>query len=245
MPGSREVWSAQVIAAIEKELEDHGDAARAAVLQRFFKTGPGEYGEGDVFLGITVPAIRKLAKEHDDVPPRDTAKLLTSPFHEERLLALLMLVHAFSRGSDSEKKQIYTLYLRNTRYINTWDLVDLSAPAIFGRYLAERDDRARLYALARSKDLWKRRIAIMATFAFIRRNDYADTLNIAAMLLDDGHDLIHKAVGWMLREIGKRDLGAEEKFLRRHYDRMPRTMLRYAIERFPEAKRKKFLNGTI
>ncbi len=233
------------VQTIQKRIRTLADKNKAAILRGFFKTGPGEYGEGDVFLGITVPVIRKLAKEHDRVPPRDAAKLLTSPFHEERLLALLMLVRAFSRGSDSEKKQLYTLYLRSTRYINNWDLVDLSAPAIVGGYLAERDDRARLYALARSKDLWRRRIAIMATFAFIRRNDYADALNIASMLLDDGHDLIHKAAGWMLREIGKRDLRAEEKFLRRHYERMPRTMLRYAIERFPEAKRKKFLNGTI
>jgi 3-methyladenine DNA glycosylase AlkD len=233
------------VQTIQKRIRKLADKNKARILRGFFKTGPGEYGEGDVFLGITVPAIRKLAKEHDHVPPRDAAKLLTSPFHEERLLALLMLVRAFSQGSDSEKKQLYTLYLRHTRYINNWDLVDLSAPAIVGGYLAERDDRTRLYALARSKDLWKRRIAIMATFAFIRRNDYADTLNITAMLLDDRHDLIHKAVGWMLREIGKRDLRAEEKFLRRHYERMPRTMLRYAIERFPEAKRKKFLNGTI
>jgi 3-methyladenine DNA glycosylase AlkD len=233
------------VQTIQKKIRRLADKNKARILRRFFKAGPGDYGEGDIFLGITVPVIRKLAKEHDRFPPRDAAKLLTSPFHEERLLALLMLVRAFSRGSDSEKKQLYTLYLRHTRYINNWDLVDLSAPAIVGGYLVGSNDRARLYALARSKDLWKRRIAIIATFAFIRRNDYIDTLNIAAMLLDDGHDLIHKAVGWMLREVGKRDLGAEEKFLRRHYERMPRTMLRYAIERFPEAKRKKYLNGTI
>ncbi len=233
------------VQTIQKNIRRRADKNKARILRGFFRTGPGEYGEGDVFLGIPVPVLRKLAKEHDRVPPREAAQLLTSPFHEERLLALLMLVRAFSHGSDAEKRKLYALYLRHTRYINNWDLVDLSAPAIVGGYLAGRDDRARLYALARSKNLWKRRIAIMATFAFIRRHDYADTLNIAAMLLDDGHDLIHKAAGWMLREIGKRDLKAEEKFLQRHCRRMPRTMLRYAIERFPEAKRKQYLNGTM
>ncbi len=233
------------VQTIQKRIRRLADKNKAGMLRGFFKTGPGEYGEGDVFLGVTVPAIRKLAKEHERLPPRDAAKLLKSPYHEERLLALLMLVRAFTRGTEPEKKKLFTLYLGNTRHVNNWDLVDLSAPAIVGGYLAGSGDRSQLYALAGSRDLWKRRIAIMATFAFVKRNDYADTLNIAEKLLDDRHDLIHKAVGWMLREIGKRDLRAEEEFLRRHYERMPRTMLRYAIERFPEAKRKKFLNGSI
>ncbi len=233
------------VQTIQSKLRSLADKNKARILRRFFKAGPGEYGEGDVFLGITVPALRKLAREHDGLHPRDAVKLLASPFHEERLLALLLLVRAFSRGGDSEKKKLYSLYLRHARHINNWDLVDLSAPAIVGGYLAGSSDRTRLYALARSKDLWKRRIAIMATFAFIRRNEYDDALRIAAVLLDDEQDLIHKAVGWMLREVGKRDLRAEERFLLLHYRRMPRTMLRYAIERFPEAKRKKYLNGTI
>jgi 3-methyladenine DNA glycosylase AlkD len=225
---------------IQKRIRALADRKKARILQGFFKTGPGEYGEGDVFLGIPVPVIRKLAREHDGTPPDETIKLLTSSYHEERLLALLMLVRDFTRSSHSVKKNIYSLYLRNTRYINNWDLVDLSAPLIVGGYLVDKD-RKELYALARSRDLWKRRIAIMATFAFIRRNDFTDTLKIAEMLLGDTHDLIHKAVGWMLRELGRRDLQEEEMFLQRHHRVMPRTMLRYAIERFPEAKRKRYL----
>ncbi len=235
---------AQSIQTIQKRIRSLADKNKAALLQGFFKTGPGEYGEGDVFLGIPVPVLRGLVKEHDGLPPHDAARLLRSTFHEERLFALLMLVRAFTRGSDQEKKKIFTLYLENTRYINNWDLVDLSAPAIVGGYLAGRD-RSRLYELAGSKDLWKRRIAILATFAFIKAGDYADALNIAEKLLSDEHDLIHKAVGWMLREMGKRDRRREEKFLLLHYRQMPRTMLRYAIERFPEARRKKYLNGVI
>ena len=227
---------------IQKKIRALADRKKARILQGFFKTGPGEYGEGDVFLGIPVPAIRKLAREHDGTPPGETIKLLASSYHEERLLALLMLVRDFTRGSGPAKKKIYTLYLRNTRYINNWDLVDLSAPHIVGGYLVDKD-REQLYAFARSRDLWKRRIAIIATLAFIRQNDFGDTLNIAEMLLADGHDLIHKAVGWMLRELGKRDLQSEEDFLLRHHRVMPRTMLRYAIERFPEAKRKRYLKG--
>ncbi len=232
------------VQTIQKKIRAGADKKRAALLQGYFKTGPGEYGEGDVFLGISVPVLRRLVKEHDGLPPRVAAKLLHSTFHEERLFALLGLVRAFTRGGDGEKKKIFTLYLENTRYINNWDLVDLSAPAIVGGYLAGRD-RSRLYALAGSKDVWKRRIAILATFAFIRAGDYDDALNIAEKLLGDEHDLIHKAAGWMLREIGKQDYGAEEKFLLLHYKQMPRTMLRYAIERFPEARRKKYLKGTI
>ena len=197
-----------------------------------------------MFLGIPVPVLRSLVKEHDGLPPREAAKLLRSAFHEERLFALLALVRAFTRGSEPEKKKIFALYLGNARFINSWDLVDLSAPAIVGGYLAGRG-RSRLYALAGSNNVWKRRIAVLATFAFIRTDDYADALKIAEKLLGDGHDLIHKAVGWMLREIGKRDRRTEEKFLLLHYKKMPRTVLRYAIERFPEARRKKYLKGTI
>jgi 3-methyladenine DNA glycosylase AlkD len=172
----------------------------------------------------------------------EIVRLLRSSIHEERLVALLILVRAFSKGDSVLQKKIYGLYLKNTKYINNWDLVDLTAPNIVGTFLLDKS-RKPLYDLARSNDLWRRRISIMATFAFIKQNDFDDTLRLSIMLLADDHDLIHKAAGWMLREIGKRSLCAEEQFLKRYYKKMPRTMLRYAIERFPEAKRKKYLNG--
>jgi 3-methyladenine DNA glycosylase AlkD len=212
------------------------------MLQGFFKTGPGEYGEGDLFLGVVVPDIRRVAKEYQDSPLGVIKEILASRYHEERLFALLMLVHQFTKGDEALKKRIYGSYLRSTRYINNWDLVDLSAPNIVGTYLLDKS-RKPLYAFAKSKVLWKRRIAVLATFSFIRKNDFDDALRIAKMLLKDDHDLLHKAVGWMLREIGKRDLRTEERFLMQHYKKMPRTMLRYAIERFPEGKRKAYLGG--
>ncbi len=227
---------------IKSRLRSLADAEKAKVLQGFFKTGPGQYGEGDIFLGITVPKLRKFSKECYATSPEEALKLLKSPVHEERLLALLLLVELYADGDDSVKKKIHTLYCNNTRYINNWDLVDLSAPQIVGRYLADKS-RKTLYDFARSDDLWKKRIAIVSTFYFIRQNDFGDTLKISGMLIDDRHDLIHKAVGWMLREVGKRSLATEEAFLKRYYREMPRTMLRYAIERFPEAKRQKYLQG--
>jgi 3-methyladenine DNA glycosylase AlkD len=237
----RNVMTAQ---DIKKRLRQFASAEKATLLQGFFKTGPGQYGEGDVFIGVMVPNIRKVAKEFQDAPIAEIVKLLRSSVHEERLLALLMLVNGFAKGDDAVKKKIFGLYLKNTRFINNWDLVDLSAPNIVGAYLSDKK-RKPLYDLARSRDLWKRRIAILATFAFIKQNDHADALGIAKILLHDTHDLIHKAVGWMLREMGKRDLPAEERFLKQHYRTMPRTMLRYAIERFPEVKRMKYLKGTM
>ena len=227
---------------IQKRLRQFATREKARVLQGFFKTGPGEYGEGDIFLGVVVPDIRRVAKEFQDEPLREVIKLLKSAIHEERLLALLLLVGAYTRGDDALKKKIFSLYLKNTKFINNWDLVDLSAPNIVGTHLLERS-RKPLYMLARSTDLWKRRIAVLSTFAFIRQNDFDDTLRISKNLLKDDHDLIHKAVGWMLREIGKRDLRTEELFLKQHYKKMPRTMLRYAIERFPEGKRRNYLDG--
>ena len=237
---------AQALTALEIQarLRKLASKDKAKILQRFFKTGLGQYGEGDMFHGITVPVLRKLTKEYDDTPLADVFSLLTSGMHEERLLALLMLVRAFTNGDNVQKKKIYELYFQNTQYINNWDLVDLAAPQIVGAYLADKS-RKPLYALARSRDLWQRRIAILSTFTFIRQNDFDDTLEISEKLLNDKHDLIHKAVGWMLREIGKRDLEVEEQFLQSHYKKMPRTMLRYAIERFPEGKRKKYLQGKI
>jgi 3-methyladenine DNA glycosylase AlkD len=229
---------------IRNRLQHLANKKKALTLQGFFKTGPDEYGEGDVFLGITVPRLRKLVKECDGIPIAETAALLKSGIHEERLLALLMLVHAFSKGDAAAQRKIYNLYCKNTRYVNNWDLVDLSAPNIVGSYLLDKS-RKLLYEFAKSRDLWKRRIAIMATFSFIKQNEFNDALIISKMLLADDHDLVHKAVGWMLREIGKRSLSVEEKFLKQHYKNMPRTMLRYAMERFPEAKRRRYLNGAV
>ena len=225
---------------IEQRLKDVADPEKARLLQRFFKTGPGEYGEGDRFLGIMVPMTRKLVKEYQDASLAEVAKLLRSPIHEARLLALLLLVRNFEKGDDTVRKAVYTLYLGNTGFINNWDLVDLSAPRIVGGYLKSRSRRP-LYRLVRSKSLWERRIAVLATFFFIRENDVNDALRIAALLLRDEEDLLHKSVGWMLREVGKRDVAALEAFLKHHARRMPRTMLRYAIERFPESKRKRYL----
>jgi 3-methyladenine DNA glycosylase AlkD len=229
---------------IRNRLRKLADKNKAKVLRGFFKTGQGHYGEGDVFLGITVPMLRKVAKESGTTPFPDVIQLLRSAIHEERLLALLLLIHAYTNAHDTLKRKIYNLYVKNSRYINNWDLVDLSAPNIVGNYLMDKN-REPLYALARSRDLWKKRIAILATLHFIRQNDFTDTLQISEILLNDDHDLIHKAVGWMLREVGKRDLRVEEEFLQQHYKKMPRTMLRYAIERFPEARRKKYLNGAM
>ena len=230
--------------AIRKRLKTLGSREIATTSQRFFKTGPGEYGEGDIFIGVRVPVLRKLIKDYLDLPIEEIKLLLQSAIHEERLFALLLLVRISSKADEAEKKSIYELYLKSTAYINNWDLVDTSAEHIVGRYLKDKN-RTPLYRLAKSTDLWERRIAIMATFHFIKHHDFADTLQIAKILLSDRHDLIHKAVGWMLREIGNRDLSAEENFLQKHYEKMPRTMLRYAIEKFPEAKRQRYLKGEI
>jgi len=229
---------------IKKRLKAFASREKAKVLQGFFKTGPGEYGEGDIFLGVVVPNVRKVSLEFVGTPIDEITLLLASDVHEERLLALLMLVQAFAKADDRLKKQIYDLYLANTRFINNWDLVDLSAPNIVGNYLMDKS-RKPLYSLAKSRDLWERRIAILSTYTFIKDNDHQDTLKISSMLLGDQHDLIHKATGWMLREVGKRDMSSEERFLKKYYRKMPRTMLRYAIERFPEGKRKKYLNGKV
>jgi len=229
---------------IRFRLRKLGDKQRSRFLQKFFKTGRGEYGEGDIFLGIRVPEVRRLAKQCQGLPVREGLHLLRSSFHEERLLALLILAGAYSRADESEKRTIYESYLRNTKSINNWDLVDISASSIVGAHLFKKSKRP-LYGLTKSKSLWERRIAVMATFYFIRHNRFTETLKISRILLSDREDLIHKAVGWMLREVGKRSPKTEEDFLRRHYQRMPRTMLRYAIERFPEAKRRMFLEGKI
>jgi len=229
---------------VQTRLKKLGNPEHAAVSQRFFKTGPGEYGEGDIFIGIRVPVLRKLVNECTELPLNDIEILLQSPIHEERLLALLICVHKFKKGDNHQTKDIYNLYLRSTQYINNWDLVDSSAEHIVGAYLMDKR-KGPLHRLAKSRDLWERRIAIMATFYFIRRHEFAQTLKISEMLIADRHDLIHKATGWMLREIGKRDLKIEESFLKAHYKNMPRTMLRYAIEKFPEDQRRRYLKGTV
>lgn len=228
---------------IQMRLRTLANPAQARISQNFFKTGPGEYGEGDVFLGIKVPQLRALAKTLRGTPLPTIDQLLETEIHEQRVLALLLLMDFYARGDAVAQEAAYSLYLGRTAYINNWDLVDISAPYIVGHYLAGRT-RTPLYELVRSASLWERRIAIIATFHFIRLNQFDDTLKLAELLLGDSHDLIHKAVGWMLREVGKRDQAAEEAFLLPRYHRMPRTMLRYAIERFPEPRRKAYLLGT-
>ena len=229
---------------VKKRLKKLANPEHAAISQKFFKTGPGEYGEGDIFIGVRVPILRKLAGQCNALPFNECEILLRSSIHEERLLALLIFVHMFRQSDDNVRKRIYELYLRSTEFINNWDLVDTSAEHIVGEYLTDRSKRP-LYDLARSKKLWERRIAIMATFCYVKNHGFSDTLKLSKILIDDSHDLIHKAVGWMLREIGKRDLNAEETFLKVHYKKMPRTMLRYAIEKFPEKKRQRYLKGLI
>ena len=228
----------------QQRLRNLADPEVAIVLASFFKTGPGQYGEGDRFIGVKVPAIRKVAKEFGKLPISKVERLLHSKIHEERLLALVILVDQFEKGSDATRKRIHDLYLANTQNINNWDLVDLSAPQIVGGYLETRS-RKPLDRLAKSPILWERRISILATHWFIRQCDFTDTLSIAEKLLGDKEDLIHKAVGWMLREVGKRDVAVLEEFLGKHCRVMPRTMLRYAIERLSEKKRRGYMNGTV
>lgn len=221
-----------------------GSPKVAKTMQWFFKTGKGEYGEGDLFAGIKVPVQRKLAKEFKDLSLNDTKDLLGSPIHEERLISLFILVNKYEKGDYIEKEKIFSFYLKNRKGVNNWDLVDLSAPKIVGKHLLDKD-KSILIKLASSKNLWERRISILSTYEFIKNGKFDTALKISRILLKDNHDLIHKAVGWMLREIGKKNIAVEENFLKTHYKKMPRTMLRYAIEKFPEAKRKKYLQGKI
>lgn len=225
-------------------LKEAGDEDRAAHSARFFKTGKGEYGEGDVFLGIPVPLTRKIARLFRGADLEEHETLLNSQYHEARLLALISLSEAFKMGDEEARRNVFNLYMGNTNRVNNWDLVDTSAPHIAGAWLWDKS-REPLYALALSESLWERRIAIIATQFFIRNNDFADTLKISDTLLHDHEDLIHKAVGWMLREVGKKDRILEENFLRPRYTGMPRTMLRYAIEKFEPEVRKAYLKGTI
>lgn len=228
---------------ILRQLESFGSPERARASLRFFKCGKGEYGEDDRFLGVTVPEQRTIVKEHRDLPFPEIEKLLRSPCHEARLTGLLILTYQFEKTDEKKQKEIFDFYLAHLSAVNNWDLVDVTAPSIVGGYLAEKEsERKILYRFAKSKNLWERRIAVVSTFAFIRRGDFADTLSIAEILLGDTHDLIRKATGWMLREVGKRDELVLKRFLDAYADAMPRTMLRYAIERFPERERKYYLS---
>ena len=228
---------------IRAELRTLADPVRATHSLRFFKTGPGQYGEGDKFLGLTVPQMRTVARKFRELGDDATLELLASPWHEERLVALVLMVDAYRKADEKGRQRIHRAYLANTRWINNWDLVDCSAAYVVGAHVAANDS-VLLERLARSKNLWERRIAIVATFYFIKRDEFRPTLRIAAVLLGDSEDLIHKAVGWMLREVGKRDRQTLDTFLKKHYRKIPRTMLRYAIERHPESIRKRYLAGT-
>lgn len=231
-----------MIEAMQRALRAAANKADAIFLQRFFRTGPGEYGEGDRFLGVRVPATRKIVKQFANASLADTLELLHSEWHEERLLALLLLVHLYKRGDVATKRAVYEAYLANTRYINNWDLVDSSAEHIVGPHLLGKPSAKKtLTKLARSKNLWERRIAMLSTFHFIKQGEFTLALEIAEELGGDSEDLIHKAVGWMLREIGDRDRAVLEAFLEPRVLQMPRTMLRYAIEKFPETKRQRYL----
>jgi 3-methyladenine DNA glycosylase AlkD len=230
---------------IRSALRSAADPAKAEILARFFKTGPGEYGEGDRFIGVVVPKIRKIAKVHAQAARGEIRKLLRSPYHEERLAALLILVEQYRRGDASQRRSIYELYLANASRINNWDLVDLSAQHIVGAQLYTNNSFV-LTKLARSKNLWERRIAMLSTYYFIRRGESGEALRIAELLLHDPHDLIHKAAGWMLREVGKRcSQEVECRFLDRYAGVMPRTMLRYAIEHFPDELRTKYMQSAV
>lgn len=236
-----------MLQGIKRELELSGDSGRAKILSSFFKTGKGQYGEGDVFLGITVPEQRRIAKKYTSLTLKQIKELLQNKIHEHRLTALLILVeqykHTVKAKNVKQQKAIVDFYLQHTDSVNNWDLVDLTADKILGQYLLDKKkERELLLKLANSSILWEKRIAIVATFAFIRNHEYAFTFRIAERLLQDKHDLIHKAVGWMLREVGKRNQNVEENFLRKYAAVMPRTMLRYAIERFNKKKRNEYMN---
>lgn len=230
------------LAALRREMRGRANPAKAKLLAGFFRTGKGEYGEGDVFLGVMVPQTREVAHRYEGLSFADVHRLLDSVFHEERLAALLLLAHRFRKGNEKEKKKIFDFYLAHAERANNWDLVDLSAGKIVGAWLLDRP-KGVLMRLARSRSLWRRRIAIVATSAFIAAGRFDETFRIADAHIRDKHDLIHKATGWMLREVGKRDKAALVRWLRPRHARMPRTMLRYAIEKFPEPERKRYLSG--
>jgi 3-methyladenine DNA glycosylase AlkD len=230
------------LAALKRDLKSASTPERAAGAARYFKTGIGEYGEGDVFIGVTVPDLRRVARQYKALSLDELEKLLAAREHEFRVAALLILVAQYERGNESTQKAILDLYLRNTRFINNWDLVDASCREIVGSHVRTRS-KALLTRLAKSRSIWERRIAMISTMPLIRDGDVDEPLRIAEMLLDDRHDLIHKAIGWVLRVVGDRDRAALLGFLKQHYERVPRTALRYAIEHFSAEERKNLLAG--
>lgn len=227
---------------IVEELQNLADKEIAKTMRSFFKTGKGEYGEGDLFLGIKIPEQRKVASKYSGLNLKGISDLLDSKIHEHRLVGILILVEKFNKSSEEGKGDIFNFYIKNAKKINNWDLVDLSAPNIAGNFLLDKD-KTILYNMAKSKNLWEKRISIVASFSFIKNEDFYDALEISKILLEDEHDLIHKAVGWMLREIGKRDKNVLEIFLKENYNKLPRTTLRYAIERFNKEERETYLKG--
>jgi len=231
-----------MLSQLKKDLNKLANKEQAQLLQRFFKTGKGQYGEGDIFLGIKVPDQRQVAKKYQNIELDKLQHLLDSKIHEYRLVALLILTYKFPKAAN--KQEIINFYLNNTKNINNWDLVDLSASQILGNYLLDKP-RDILYKLAKSNNLWEKRISIVSTYTFIKNNQLQDTIKLSEILLTDKHDLMHKAVGWMLRELGKKDQQILEQFIKQHYNNIPRTTLRYAIERFEETKRQQFLKGDI
>ena len=231
---------------LKKDLRKYKNSECAKLLSRYFKTGSGQYGEGDIFLGLKVGQIRNLARKYQNASLLTIEKLLASKIHEERVVAVIILIHQFQKVDLRGKNEIYKFYLKNISGVNNWDLVDISCHKIIGAYLdISGVSREILYKFAKSNNLWKKRISIITTFQFIKKEEFKEALKIAKILLNDKHDLIHKAVGWVLREIGKKDFVTEEQFLKKYYKKMPRTMLRYAIERFPEKKRQAYLKGKI
>ncbi len=232
-----------MIEQIKKELKNKADSKQAEILQRFFRTNKGEYGDGDIFLGIKVPTQREIAKKYLGMPLIKIQELLNSKIHEERFTGALILVYKYEQASE-EKANIVNFYLKNAKKFNNWDLVDLTAPKILGNFLIDKTfERKILYELAKSENLWEKRISIVSTFAFIKNNKFKETLEISEKLLGDGHDLIQKAVGWMLREVGKRNEEILKEFLKKHYEKISRITLRYAIEKFNEKERKEILVG--
>ena len=234
------------LSKIKSELNKLKNSEKAKVYQQFFKTGKGQYGAGDIFFGLSVPEQREIAKKYLDLKLIDIQKLLDAKIHEHRMTGLLILVYQFEALGDNtsdeqERKKIFNFYIKNAKKVNNWDLVDVTCPRIVGKYLVDKKDRKILYKLANSKNLWEKRISIVSTWWFIRDNQLQDTINISETLLNDQHDLIHKAVGWMLREVGKKNVKVLEKFLNKNIRQMSRTMLRYSIEKFPKEKRKVWL----
>jgi 3-methyladenine DNA glycosylase AlkD len=233
-----------MLPSLISELEQFADKERATHSQGFFKTGIGEYGEGDVFIGVTMPVQRTIAKKYLGLNLNKIQELLNSKIHEHRMTGLIILTEKYKKSNERERENIFGFYLKNTKNINNWDLVDVTCPHIIGKFLIDKDKKV-LYDFANSKDLWEKRIAIVSTWWFIRNKEIEDALALSEILLNDSHDLIHKAVGWMLREVGKKDIEALKKFLKFHYKNMPRTMLRYSIEKFEEGERKKYLEGRV